>query len=149
MDITAMGRDIAAGYRVAAQNNPTIVDHVNPVGLAWNTAFQQGVADTNPYDGIDPGKVNLWASDHYHASNYGYYLHALTVFGMITGLDPRSLGFQENAAQELGFSAIEAYALQGIAAQTIAAVPEPGTWGMMALGAGMIGWLRRRRVSRA
>lgn len=143
--IDQMGKDVYAGYLVAAANNPTIVDRVNPVGLAWNAAFAAGVADTNPYDGITTGQLNLWASDSYHASNYGYYLHALTVFGMTTGVDPRTLGGRESAAVELGFSASEAYALQSLAWQTISAVPEPGTWGLMALGVGVLGWLRRRR----
>jgi len=142
--ITQMGEDVHAGYLVAAADNPTIVDRVNPVGLAWNRAFTAGVADTNPYDGISPGQINLWASDSYHASNLGYYLHALTVFGMVTGVDPRTLGGQESAALELGFSAAETYALQSIAYETIAAVPEPGTWLMGGLGALLIGWRVRR-----
>jgi hypothetical protein len=143
-DITAMGNDVHAGYLVAAAENPTIVDRVNPVGLAWNRAFASGVADTNPYDGISPGQLNLWASDSYHASNHGYYLHALTVFGMVTGIDPRSLGGQESAAMELGFSPAETYALQSIANEAIAAVPEPSTWAMMVLGAGLLAWRSRR-----
>ena len=148
MPITAMAIDLQRGYEVAAANNPTIVDHINPVGLAWNASFAAGIADTNPYDGIDPGKVNLWASDSYHASNYGYYLHALTVFGNTTGIDPRTLGGQESAAVELGFTAAQASALQGIAYQTITPVPEPETWALMAAGIGLMGWLRRRRTAK-
>lgn len=142
--ITSMGIDLQKGYEVAAANNPTVVDHVTPLGLAWNRAFDAGVADTNPYDGITAGQINLWASDSYHASNYGYYLHALMVFGTTTGIDPRTLGGQESAAVELGFSASEAYALQSIAYEQIAAIPEPGTWLMLAAGVGLLGWLRRR-----
>ena len=44
-------------------------------------AFQTGVADPNPFDGIEANKVNLWTFDSYHASAYGYYLEALVVFG--------------------------------------------------------------------
>ena len=65
---------------------------VIPVGEAWTRAIQTGVADRNPYDGIEAGKLNLWTYDHYHASTYGYYLEALVIFGSVTGRDPRSLG---------------------------------------------------------
>jgi hypothetical protein len=143
--ITQMGIDVYNGYLVAAASNPTVVSRVNPVGLAWNEAFDSGVADTNPYDGITTGQLNLWASDSYHASNFGYYLHALVVFGMETGVDPRSLGGRESAAVELGLTASEAFALQNLAHSAIAAVPEPGTWGLMALGTSLVGWLGRRR----
>ncbi len=143
--ITQMGIDVNAGYLVAAANNPTVVSRVNPVGLAWNATFAAGIADTNPYDGITAGQLNLWASDSYHASNYGYYLHALVVFGMETGIDPRTLGGLENAAAELGFTPSQAYALQSIAFDTISAVPEPATWGLMAMGVGLVAFLGRRR----
>jgi hypothetical protein len=149
--IEKMGEDVHAGYEVAKAQNAALVSRVNPVGLAWNRAFADGVADSNPYDGIDPGKVNLWASDHYHASNAGYYLHALVVFGMVTGVDPMTLGAEETAAAALGIAAADAVALQGVASATIAAVPEPSTWLMLAMGGGVVGWLglRRRRESAA
>lgn len=143
--IDQMGKDVHAGYLSAAADNPTVVSRVNPVGLAWNRAFAEGVADTNPYDGIDPGKINLWASDSYHASNEGYYLHALVVFGMVTGADPRDLGSMETAAADLGIAPTMAVALQRIAHAQITAVPEPGSWLLMAMGAGVLAWLQRRR----
>lgn len=143
--ITQMGLDVFAGYQLAAANNPTVVSRVNPVGLSWNAALNAGIADPNPYDGTTPGQLNLWASDSYHASNFGYYLHALVVFGMETGLDPMTLGARENAAVELGFTASETFALQAMAHAAIAAVPEPGTWGLMSLGVGVVAWLARRR----
>ena len=74
-----------------------------------------GIADTNPYDGIDPGKVDLWATDHYHASVAGYYLEALMIFGAVTGRDPVALGASEDAARELGLAADLAVALQQVA----------------------------------
>ncbi len=143
--IDQMGKDVHAGYLVAAANNPTVVQRVNPVGLAWNRAFAEGVADSNPYDGTDPGKINLWATDHYHASNAGYYLHALVVFGMVTGADPRALGAGESAAMALGITSTDAVALQNIAAAQISAVPEPESWLMFALGGGVLAWMGRRR----
>jgi hypothetical protein len=90
---------------------------VIPVGQAFNCAISQGIADSNPYDGIDKGKVDLWADDHYHASTAGYYLEALTIFARVTGHDPRSLGRKETAASELGLSATLAVQLQRVASQ--------------------------------
>ena len=78
-------------------------------------AFRTGIADPNPYDGIEYGKVDLWGWDHYHASNYGYYLHALMDFAVITGKDPRILGEKEKSATDLGISPKQAAALQTIA----------------------------------
>jgi hypothetical protein len=73
------------------------------------------VADTNPYDGIEPGKLNLWTYDHYHASTAGYYLEALLIFGRLSGRDPRSLGENECSAYELGLSRADVKALQQVA----------------------------------
>jgi hypothetical protein len=79
-----------------------------------------GVADSNPYDGIEGGKLDLWAQDHYHASRYGSYLEALVVFGAITGRDPRSLGKNECAAFELGLSTSQTADLQQVAFDELA-----------------------------
>jgi hypothetical protein len=111
--IETMAIDVRAGYDKAA--SAAHAASVIPVGEAWNRAFTSGIADSNPYDGIDAGKINLWATDHYHASAHGYYLEALMVFGDITGIDPRSLGASECAAYELGFSGAPARALQQVA----------------------------------
>ncbi len=83
--------------------------------------MQTGVADPNPYDGIDAGKLDLWTYDHYHGSVYGYYLEALTIFGTLTGRDPRSLGDNECSAYELGLSRPQAKALQQVAFDQLAA----------------------------
>jgi hypothetical protein len=117
--IEAMARDIRAGYDLAAKTTPGI--RVVPVGEAWTRAMQSGVADPNPYDGIDAGKVDLWADDHYHASTYGYYLEALVLFGSIAGRDPRSLGASECSGFELGLSAAQVGALQQVAFDQLAA----------------------------
>lgn len=93
------------------------------VGAAWGRAMRAGVADPNPYDGIAKGQVNLWATDHYHASAAGSYLKALVVFGAVTGADPRRLGKHERAARELGLSPKLAAALQRIAAQELKQKP--------------------------
>jgi hypothetical protein len=118
--IDAMAGDVRAGYDKAAAGSP-IVKGVIPVGEAWGRAMRNGVADANPYDGIEPGKVDLWADDHYHASSYGYYLEALTVFGSVTGRDPRSLGEGECAGKDLGISPGQIGALQKIAFDQLSA----------------------------
>jgi hypothetical protein len=110
--IQRMARDIRAAYdRAAAGARAKVV----PVGEAFNRAVSIGLADGNPYDGIDTGKLDLWTFDQYHASTYGYYLEALVVFGRVTGRDPRSLGGAERAARELGIAQAVARALQQIA----------------------------------
>jgi hypothetical protein len=116
--IDVMARDVRAAYDKAAAN--ASVKTVIPVGEAFNRAIATGVADPNPYDGIEAGKLNLWAYDSYHASTHGYYLEALVIFGTVTGRDPRSLGDTECSAFELGMSKAEAKALQQVAFDQIA-----------------------------
>jgi hypothetical protein len=117
--IDAMARDVRAAYDKAAA--AAAVKTVIPVGEAFTRAMQTGVADPNPYDGIEAGKLNLWTFDNYHASTYGYYLEALVIFGSVTGRDPRSLGQNECSAFELGLSRTEARALQQVAFDQLAA----------------------------
>ncbi len=117
--IEAMARDLHAGYAKAVAATPGLKPVV-PVGDAWIRAIRAGVADANPYDGIDAGKVDLWADDHYHASNFGYYLEALVVFGSVTGLDPRSLGDTECSGYELGLSRPQVAALERVAFEQLA-----------------------------
>lgn len=116
--IEQMALDVRAGYDLAAQA-PGVVA-VNGVGEAWSRAMANGIADPNPYDGIDLDKVDLWSYDHYHASNYGYYLEALVVFGNLTGLDPRSLGENECSGYELGMSRNQVKMLQQAAYDQLA-----------------------------
>ena len=118
--IEAMARDVRAGNDRAAASTPS-VRSVLPVGEAWTRAMQTGVADPNPYDGIAPGKVNLWTYDHYHASTHGYYLEALVIFGRLTGRDPRSLGENECSGFELGLPRTEVKALQQVAFDQLSA----------------------------
>jgi hypothetical protein len=115
--VAKMATDIRAAYdAAAAAAQATVI----PVGEAWNRAIAFGVADSNPYDGIDAGKLDLWTYDHYHASVYGYYLEALVIFGRITGHDPRALGERECSAFELGLSREQARVLQQIAYDELA-----------------------------
>lgn len=118
--VEQMTRDVRAAYNQAAAGSP-FIRGVIPVGEAWLRAMQTGVADANPYDGIEFGKVSLWTHDFYHGSTYGYYLEALMIFGDLTGLDPRSLGQSERSAYELGMSQAQAEALQQVAFDELSA----------------------------
>jgi len=127
--IDAMSRDVRAAYDKAAAGAGAKA--VIPVGEAWTRAIQTAVADGNPYDGIEAGKLDLWTHDHYHASAYGYYLEALVVFGTLTGRDPRSLGDYECSGYELGFAPSQVKALQQVAFDQLASAgpltPMPST----------------------
>lgn len=116
-DMTA---DLRAAYEGLAAANP-IFKGVAPVGAAFLNAVQNGTATRNPYaaDAGTDGKIDLWWDDNLHASKYGSYLSALTLFATITGLDPRSLGAGEKAAADLGITQAEATALQAVAAATL------------------------------
>ncbi len=118
--IEQMALDLRAGYEKAAINAQGVVS-VNPVGEAWTQAMTLGLADDNPYNGLEYGKIDLWTFDHYHASAYGSYLEALVVFGNVTGLDPRSLGANECAAFELGMQNTVVAGLQEAAFRQLAA----------------------------
>jgi hypothetical protein len=113
--IERMALDIRRADDRALRASGGRIHWVVPVGEAFNCAIASGIADANPYDGIDPGKIDLWAADHYHASTAGYYLEALTIFARVTGRDPRKLGQNETAARELGVGSTLAAGLQQVA----------------------------------
>lgn len=116
--LEAMANDLRLAYDQAASTLGKR-GRVAPVGQAFGCAIRSGMADANPYDGIGFGQIALWSWDHYHASAYGYYLEALTVFGTVTGKDPRALGQDEPAAEELGFSPTETVMLQSTASEAL------------------------------
>jgi VCBS repeat-containing protein len=120
LSLEAMTADLRAAYEGLAAANP-IFAGVAPVGAAFLAAVQNGTATRDPYapDAGTDGKVDLWWDDNLHASKYGSYLSGLTLFGTITGLDPRSLGAAEHVAADLGITQAEAAALQGVAAATL------------------------------
>jgi hypothetical protein len=124
--IYQMGTYIQAAYEFAAAANPDVGATVIPVGLAWNRAMKEGIANPDPYDGITPDEVDLWRSglppeknNHYHASRFGSYLEALVVFASVTGVDPRSLGPHELAANALGIGPAQAQDFQRVAAEQV------------------------------
>ena len=116
--VYAMESDIEAAC-LKAQAATHQIDAVLPVGRAWYQAMTDRIADTNPYDGVGAGQVDLWAADHYHASEAGYYLEALVIFERVTGIDARRLGRDETAAKELGLTPELAAQFQAIAHQTV------------------------------
>lgn len=133
--LEAMTADLHNAYFGLAASNPDFAG-VAAVGDAFLLAVQQGVATRNPYapNADTDGLIDLWWDDNLHASTYGSYLSALTLFGRITGVNPFSLGGGELAARDLGISAVDAVALQRIAGMQLGfETPEPSTAVLAAL----------------
>ena len=103
-------------------------------GVARGTGFY----DANGiYSEAADGLMNLGWLDRTHASKYGSYLSALTLFGSITGLDPLSLGAGELAAADLGIGRDAARMLQRVASEQLHlanAVPEPASGFLLLAG---------------
>jgi uncharacterized protein DUF4886 len=116
--IERMAMDLRKADEKVRSDVPSIA-RVIPVGQAFNCAIHKKIADPNPYDGLTAGEIDLWASDHYHASNSGYYLEALTIFAAVTHKDPRKLGSGEKAAHDLGIAPELASSLQEVAFRTV------------------------------
>jgi hypothetical protein len=123
---------------------------IAPVGDAFMRALSHGIASPDMYaaDAATDGLMDLWFDDGTHASKYGSYLSALTLFGTLTGLDPASLGADEIAARELGIGAQDARLLQQVASEQLgfaAAVPEPSGIALVLAGLAAMGVILRRR----
>src|SRR5947209_1542117 len=116
--VQQMALDIREADDRARDLVPAIA-RVIPVGEAFNCAIAQGIADPDPYDGATAGQIDLWATDNYHASTYGYYLEALTIFAWVTNSDPRKLGRDEKAARELGIRPLIARELREVAFEVV------------------------------
>ena len=121
--IKQMGADVEKGYEAAAKNAGSEVAGVIPMGLAWNTAMDQGIATSDPYSDQGALKMNLWAYDSYHASSFGYYLEAALDFGKVTGKDPMMLApkGKDHVAEDLGISPTQQAQLLKLAHDTLAA----------------------------
>lgn len=116
-DMTAQ---LVEGYQqafdAALQHGALRFEGIAPVGQAFLSAVQSGVAARDFWgrQAEAEGSVNLWFDDGTHASKYGSYLSALTLFGETTGLDPLMFGRDEIAARDMGISAEDAFALQRV-----------------------------------
>lgn len=156
-DLEGMTEDLRLAYldaaSLAGSDGSGGVAGIAPVGEAFLRAVQTGLATRDFYgdDALTDGLIDLWFDDGTHASKYGSYLSALTLFGQVTGVNPFALGVDEIAARELGISATDARALQRVAAQQLGfEVPEPGSLGLALLGlVGVVGGGSRGRRQEA
>jgi hypothetical protein len=125
LPVDTMFTDLHKGYYQALASNSHYAG-VAPAGDAWLSAITSGVATRNPYS-PDVTKLNLWGGDEYHPSKWGSYLNACVLFYRTTGVDPRTLGANEQAAAALGITSTAAVTLQQLAYQQVAGVPSQPT----------------------
>lgn len=124
LTLEGMTTDLQNAYANLAAVNADFVG-VAPVGTAFMTAVQNGLAIRDPYTETGGasvsggGKINLWHDDNLHASKYGSYLSGLVLFETLTGLDARSLGASDKVASDLGIDPATAVALQKVASATL------------------------------
>ncbi|WP_427999856.1 Ig-like domain-containing protein [Acidovorax sp.] len=122
--LEGMTTDLQSAYANLVAVNPDFLG-VAPVGTAFMSAVQNGLAIRDPYTETGGasvsggGKINLWHDDNLHASKYGSYLSGLVLFETLTGLDARSLGAGDKVASDLGIDPATAVALQKVASATM------------------------------
>ena len=130
-DLESMTDELAVSYEEAFEQ--TLDDgsvgftDIAPVGEAFMRAVTDGVATRDMWaaDATTDGLIDLWFDDGTHASKYGSYLSALTLFGTLTGIDPWSFGANEQAAADLGISPHDALKLQKVASDQLYASGVP------------------------
>jgi hypothetical protein len=101
-----------ASYRCAAQLDGKVAG-VAPAGEAWRLAWDDGLANPDPFQSSPSSLPLLWYGinavndppikkpDYHHPSRYGAYLSGLVLFVKMTGADVRKLGANEQAAARL------------------------------------------------
>ena len=148
----AMTDDLRDAYRLAATLAGTDgsggVTGIAPVGESFMRAINDGIVTPDMYaaNAGSDGLIDLWFDDGTHASKYGSYLSALTLFGTLTGLNPALLGASEIAAADLGIRAADAVRLQRIASEQLgfAQVPEPASAVLLLTGLMLLGMRIRK-----
>jgi hypothetical protein len=132
-DLESMTLELKASYEAAfgqarADGSPGFVG-IAPVGEAFMRAVTNGLATRDMWaaDAATDGLIDLWFDDGTHASKHGSYLAALTLFGVLTGIDPWSFGANEQAASDLGISPRDALKLQQVASEQLHATGMPLT----------------------
>lgn len=102
------------GFEAVRRAYQDAADAVNglflPAGLAWQAALERD------------GTLALYGPDNFHPTPLGSYLAAITIYGEVTGHDPRRLS--ANAVvdgEELGVPAATVRMLQSVAHEVVAA----------------------------
>ena len=130
-DLESMTDEVAVSYEAAFEqplgDGSVGFTDIAPVGDAFMRAVAEGVATRDMWaaDATADGLIDLWFEDGTHASKYGSYLSALTLFGTLTGIDPWSFGANEQAAADLGISPHDALKLQQVASDQLYASGVP------------------------
>jgi hypothetical protein len=124
-----MQSDLRSAYAYA--DRTYAFNGVAQVGDAFLNAILQGDATWDPTNSSIPG-YDLWDTDERHASVYGSYLAAATIYAEVTGRDATGVPYAGSAAQALGISQADALSLEEIADESI---PEPGTSALVIGGA--------------
>ncbi|MCY0389855.1 hypothetical protein OVY01_22195 [Robbsia sp. Bb-Pol-6] len=125
--VTLSDADHNAYYSAAAHDGA--IAGVAPAGDAWQRAWNEGIANPDPlvtsslpllwYDINATNDPAITQADLHHPSIYGAYLSGLVLFQQITGVDVRTLGAAEKAAQQLGIPATAAVRLQQVAWESV------------------------------
>ncbi|GAB4117337.1 MAG: hypothetical protein Fur0014_18960 [Rubrivivax sp.] len=151
--LDAMTEELRLAYAAAAQaagaDGSGGYAGIAPVGQSFMRAVTEGVATRDFWgpDAASDGLIDLWFDDGTHASKWGSYLSALTLFGTLTGQDPARFGAGELAALELGIAPADAVALQRIASLELGfapAVPEPSAAWLALVGLAVVAHRVRR-----
>ena len=121
-DFLTMQGALTAGYLKYAQllSTPDRPVLIAPAGLAWQTVWEDAVAQGK--EPLDPEGIfwRLYTSDGSHPSQLGSYLASLVVYATITGNDP-----EQTAWVPSGVNEEEAAYLREVARKVVLGEDEP------------------------